>query len=83
MYTLLPEGTLVQIKPDVVEGGDSPNSALNKELTDEHGWLWVVEGEPYSDVGGDRLYDCRSIATGEIAAWFRWEITAKEEANGI
>lgn len=74
----LTKDTLVKVREDALD------CTVNVEVTDDHGWLWIVEGENSEDLGHTRpIYDCRSLATGHIASWFDYEleIPEKEQAD--
>lgn len=72
---MLHVGALVQVKASAL--GDDINGYVNKEVTDEHGWLWVVVRISSSV---RVLYECRSIATGHEADWFATEIEGAGDA---
>jgi hypothetical protein len=73
----LPIGTLVQIKESALD--DNANSYINEVMTTENGWLWFVE---YITKKPNRTtYECRSLATGETAMWFDYELEAPEQEH--
>ena len=75
---LLPKGTLLRVKESALSD-DCANSYVNGLTTDEHGWLWFVE---HITTRPRRFaYDCRSLATGEMAMWFDYEIETVEQAD--
>ena len=78
---VIPEGTLVQVKQSATKR--NINSYINREMTTENGWLWIVEKHWLDGAYKLRpMYECRSLATGRIATWIDNEITVKEQDNG-
>lgn len=62
------KGTLVRVRTEKLVGSDEHNTAL-------HGTLWMVVS--YDE--DERLYHCKSIASGFRYVWFPWEITTRKE----
>jgi hypothetical protein len=74
----LPKGTLVQIKESALDC--YINAFHNKEMTDEDGWLWFVD-EYYG--GPQDLYECKSLATGQLATWFSDELEIPDQSTTL
>ena len=48
-------------------------------LAARKGWLWIVEEAVRSTQGGEYVYKCKSIATGDTHNLFARELTDAEE----
>ena len=66
-------GTLVRVKKSAVERGS--HWRLNTELTQKHGWLWIVQSFDTD------TYRCRSVASGRIDLWLPHEITTRKSGG--
>lgn len=83
----IPNGTLVQLCLK------DPIGKVDRESIERRGYLYLITGndeeQTYNYVLGGQnhkgyypdkiLYECRSLATGEEAAWFHHELRTHEE----
>jgi hypothetical protein len=75
----LEPGALVQVRDDALRPG-AQYGGMNRSIVEEHGYLWFVEE---CEVSSPYVYTCRSLATGERAAWMVEELNVlKEQADG-
>lgn len=74
----LEPGTFVQVKEGALQEGTGYYK-INVDLVTEHGWLWFVAEEEDYATEDDRLYWCRSLATGDIGSFFHTELNVHQE----
>lgn len=76
---MLAKGTLVQVKKSALREG-AADAMANREVVEDDGWLWFIddelnEAEEEDRFDGTFVYNCKSLATGEMAYWYEDEVT--------
>ena len=72
--TIIPVGTLVQVRKDAL-AEEALHGLGNQQTVADHGWLWVLKAV---DLFGGLVdaYTATSVATGNTQVWLPREITA-------